>query len=304
MSSLYFCLYARPPPFARGALPHAIGQIREWRASEMNTLTMEKKLAVIAMMVEGNSIRSVERVTGVHRDTIMRLVVRVGMACERLLDARMRGLHCQQVQADEIWTYVGKKEKRVRYDDDPELVGDQYVFVAMDSDTKLVPCFRVGKRNAANAWFFVRDLEERLANRVQLTTDGFRPYKDAVEDAFGANVDYAMLVKVYADSGKADTRYSPGEIVDVRTIPITGNPDPNLISTSHIERQNLTMRMQLRRFTRLTNAFSKKLENLKAALALHFAHYNFCRIHSTLRVTPAIAAGVTEKVWDLKELVE
>ena len=269
----------------------------------MNTLTLEKKLAIISMMVEGNSIRSVERMTRVHRDTIMRLVVRVGMACERLLDAQMRGLHCKQVQADEIWTYVGKKEKRIRYDDNPELVGDQYVFVAMDSDTKLVPCFRVGKRNAANAWYFVRDLEGRLANRVQLTTDGFRPYKDAVEDAFGANVDYAMLVKVYADSGKADTRYSPGEIVDVRSIPIIGNPYPNLISTTHIERQNLNMRMQLRRFTRLTNAFSKKLGNLKAALALHFAHYNFCRIHSTLRVTPAMAAGVTERVWELRELV-
>ena len=269
----------------------------------MYTLTREKKVSVLAAMIEGNSVRSVERMTGVHRDTIMRLVLRVGFECERLLDQRMRGLNCRQIQADEIWTYVGKKEKRVRYDEDPTQVGDQYVFVAMDSETKLVPCFRVGKRNAENTWYFVRDLEARLAGRIQLTTDGFRPYRDAVEDAFGANVDYAMLVKVYADSGQADTRYSPGEIVDVRTIPITGNPKPHLISTSHIERQNLTMRMQLRRFTRLTNAFSKKLVNLKAALALHFAHYNFCRVHSSLRVTPAMAAGVTERIWELGELV-
>jgi len=205
---------------------------------------------------------------------------------------------------DEIWTYVAKKEKRVRYGDDPTEVGDQYVFVAMDSETKLIPCFRVGKRDSVSAWYFVQDLQERLANRIQLTTDGFRPYKDAVEDAFGMDVDYAMLVKVYSsDSGQAETRYSPGEIVDTRIIPITGNPKPRLISTSHIERQNLTIRMQLRRFTRLTNAFSKKLKNMKAALALHFAHYNFCRIHQTLRVTPAMASGITDSLWSIERLV-
>src|SRR5579863_135725 len=166
----------------------------------MNVLSAEKKLAVVIAMVEGNSIRSVERMTGVHRDTIMRLVVRVGQNCERMLDEKLRGLNCKLVQADEIWTYVGKKEKRVRYDDDPEVVGDQYVFVAMDSETKLVPCFRVGKRNTANAYYFVKDLQERLKYRVQLTTDGFRPYKDAVDDTFGIEIDYAMLVKVYASA--------------------------------------------------------------------------------------------------------
>lgn len=269
----------------------------------MYELKAEKKLAVIAAMVEGNSIRSVERMTGVHRDTIMRLVVRVGDSCARLMNERMRRLTCKLVQADEIWTYVGKKEKRVGYGDNPEIVGDQYVFVAMDSETKLIPCFRVGKRSAANAWYFIQDLQERLANRIQLTTDGFRPYKDAVDDAFGIEVDYAMLVKMYSDSGHADTRYSPGEIVDVRAIPITGNPKVRFISTSHIERQNLTIRMQLRRFTRLTNAFSKKLENLKAALSLHFAWYNFCRVHSTLRVTPAMAAGVSNEIWPLEKLL-
>ena len=174
----------------------------------MYVLSVEKKLAVLAAMVEGNSIRSTERMTSVHRDTIMRLVVSVGQNCERLLNDKMQDLRCQYVQADEIWTYVGKKERRVRVDDDPYEVGDQYVFVAMDSETKLVPCFRVGKRNAANAWYFVRDLQERIATRIQLTTDGFRPYADAVEDAFGASVDYAMLVKVYgsANDGTGPSR--------------------------------------------------------------------------------------------------
>jgi IS1 family transposase len=269
----------------------------------MNVLSEEKKVGVISALVEGNSIRSTERMTGVHRDTIMRLILSVGRNCDRLLDERMRKLSCRFVQADEIWTYVGKKEKRVGYGDDAREVGDQYVFVAMDSETKLVPCFRVGKRDSVNAWFFMQDLQERISGRVQLTTDGFRPYKDAVDDSFGMDVDYAMLVKMYSDSGQADTRYSPGEIVDVRTIPITGHPHPRLISTSHIERQNLTIRMQLRRFTRLTNAFSKKLENLKAACAVHFAWYNFCRIHSSLRVTPAMAAGISNEVWPLSALL-
>ena len=269
----------------------------------MNVLPMEKQIQVIAALVEGNSVRAVARMADVEHKAVLRVLLRVGDRCARMLNERMRRLPCRLVQADEIWTYVGKKEKRVGYGDNPEEVGDQYVFVAMDSETKLIPCFRVGKRNAANAWYFVQDLQTRLANRVQLTTDGFRPYKDAVDDAFGMDVDYAMLVKMYSDSGQADTRYSPGEIVDVRTIPITGHPHPRLISTSHIERQNLTIRMQLRRFTRLTNAFSKKLENLKAACALHFAWYNFCRVHSTLRVTPAMAAGIASEIWSLGQLL-
>jgi IS1 family transposase len=273
------------------------------RQAEMNVLPIEKQIQIVTALVEGNSVRATARMVGVEHKTVMRVLLRVGDHCARLLNERMRRLPCKVVQMDEIWTFVGKKEKRVRFDENPELVGDQYVFVAMDSETKLIPSFRVGKRNASNTWYFVQDLQTRLANRVQLTSDGFRPYKDAVEDAFGMDVDYAMLVKMYSDSGQADTRYSPGEIVDVRTIPITGNPKPRLISTSHIERQNLTIRMQLRRFTRLTNAFSKKLENMKAALALHFAHYNFCRIHQSLRVTPAMASGITENVWGLEQLV-
>ena len=198
---------------------------------------------------------------------------------------------------------MGKKEKRVNGADDPLEVGDQYVFIAMDAESKLVPSFRVGKRSAENAWLFMRDLSERVTARMQITSDGFRPYADAVEDAFGANADYAMLVKVYGETEETDKRYSPAEIVNARPIPVSGNPKPWLISTSHIERQNLTVRMQLRRFTRLTNAFSKKLENLKAALALHFAWYNFCRVHSSLRVSPAMAAGVSSELWDIGRLV-
>jgi len=269
----------------------------------MNVLPMEKQIQVVSALVEGNSIRATARMVGIEHKTVLRILLRVGDRCEQILDERMRKLPCRIVQADEIWTFVGKKEKRVTGEDDPELVGDQYVFVAMDSESKLVPCYRVGKRNAANTWYFVQDLQERLAHRVQLTTDGFKPYLNAVDDAFGINVDYAMLIKTYQEGSQTDKRYSPGEFVNALPIPVMGNPKAALISTSHIERQNLTMRMQLRRFTRLTNAFSKRLENLKAACALHFAWYNFCRVHLTLRVTPAMAAGITSSIWRMEELL-
>jgi IS1 family transposase len=216
----------------------------------------------------------------------------------------MRNLRCGFVQCDEIWTYVGKKQRRIRQDDSPEL-GDQWVFVAMDAETKLVPVFTVGKRTEETTWYFINDLADRLANRIQLTTDGFHFYNRIVEDTFGAEIDFAQLVKLYGQYGQhdADAKYSPSPIVEVISKIRTGDPDPKHICTSHIERQNLTMRMQMRRFTRLTNAFSKKLTNLKAACALHFAHYNFCRIHSSLRVTPAMAAGVTQEIWPLRSLV-
>jgi IS1 family transposase len=269
----------------------------------MNVLPIEKQIQIVSALVEGNSVRATARMVGVEHKTVLRVLLRVGDRCGRLLNERMRRLPCKLVQVDEIWTYVAKHERFVRADENPVEVGDQYVFVAMDSESKIIPCFLVGKRSAMSAWSFMQDLETRLANRVQLTTDGFRPYAGAVEDAFGSSVDYAMLVKTYENDGQADTRYSPGQMVDTRTIPISGNPKTHLISTSHIERQNLTIRMQLRRFTRLTNAFSKKLENLKAALALHFAHYNFCRTHSTLRVTPAMAAGVSSEIWPLAALL-
>jgi IS1 family transposase len=270
----------------------------------MNILPIEKQIQIVSALVEGNSVRATARMAGVEHKTVLRVLLRVGDRCGQILNERMRRLPCKVVQMDEIWTFVAKKEKRVTKDDNPAEVGDQYVFVSMDSESKLIPSFYVGRRSAASAWCFVQDLQTRLSNRVQLTTDGFRPYLPAVEDAFGANVDYAMLIKTYQESGQTDKRYSPGEFVNALPIPVTGNPKPHLISTSHIERQNLTIRMQLRRFTRLTNAFSKKLENLKAACALHFAWYNFCRVHSSLRVTPAMAAGVTETVWLTESLLQ
>jgi IS1 family transposase len=270
----------------------------------MYTLAPEKKLSVIASLLEGNSVRSTERMTGVHRDTICRLLVQAGDHCADLLDERMRNLHCGYIQADDIWTYVGKKDRRVRYDDSPE-IGSQWVFVAMDAETKLIPTFVVGKRTEETTWYFMQDLAARLASRVQLTTDGYVFYQRHVEDAFGAEVDFAQLIKLYGQYGQHDTdaKYSPSPIVEVISKVRNGDPDPERICTSHIERQNLTMRMQMRRFTRLTNAFSKKLTNLKAACALHFAHYNFCRVHSSLRVTPAMAAGLTDCVWPISELL-
>jgi IS1 family transposase len=269
----------------------------------MNVLPMETQIRVINALVEGSSIRATARMVGVEHKTVMRVLLRVGDRCGQILNERMRRLPCRVVQLDEIWTYVAKKERVVTAEDNREIVGDQYVFVAMDSESKLIPTFYVGKRNVASTWHFVQDLKTRLANRVQLTTDGWRPYLPAIEDAFGASIDYAMLIKTYRETVGAEKRYSPGDIVSALPIPLSGDPQPHLISTSHIERQNLTIRMQLRRFTRLTNAFSKKLDNLKAACALHFAHYNFCRVHTTLRVTPAMASGVCSEVWPLSALL-
>lgn len=271
----------------------------------MNFLSTEKKLQVISSLIEGNSVRSTERMTGVHRDTICRLLVAVGQNCAELLDSHLRDLRCERIQCDEIWCFVGKKKRHVT-DTDPVEFGDQWVFVAMDADTKLIPSHMVGKRNAITTRDFVCDLMLRLDNRPQITTDGFRFYVDAIGRFFGPNADFAQLIKLYGDYGQHDAgpgRYSPPPIVETISRIIQGTPDPEHISTSYVERQNLTMRMQMRRFTRLTNAFSKKLENLKAACALHFAHYNFCRIHSTLRVTPAMAAMVTERVWEVAELL-
>lgn len=209
------------------------------------------------------------------------------------------------IQSDEIWTFVGKKQRRVSKDDSPE-VGDAWVFVALDSDTKLIPSFTGGKRSAATTNAFVGDLAHRMANRIQLTTDGFRFYIDAVEKHFGSDVDFGQVIKLYGDYGQHDAagRYSPQPIVEVISKVRQGNPDPEHMSTSHVERQNLTMRMAIRRFTRLTNAFSKKLDNLKAACALHFAYYNFCRVHQTLRVTPAMEAGISDHVWTIAELLK
>jgi IS1 family transposase len=257
-------------------------------------------------LVEGVSIRSIERLTDTHRDTILRLLVSVGDRCQRLLNDRLRGFQCEHLQLDEIWTFVWKKERRLseleRLNPD---IGDQYVFVAIDAENKLVPSFVVGKRDGYTALQFMQDLQPRLmANgRIQLTTDGFGPYIDAIEQTFGADVDYAQLVKIYAAIDAGPGRYSPPRVSETVSTVIQGSPDPEHISTSYVERQNLSMRMSMRRFTRLTNAFSKKLTNLKAAVTLHFAHYNFLRVHSTLRVTPAMEAGLTDHLWTWEELL-
>jgi IS1 family transposase len=270
----------------------------------MYILAPEKKLAVIASLLEGSSVRSTERMTGVHRDTICRLLVETGENCAALLDSQIRNVHVKYIQADEIWTYVGKKDKHLSVDDPPEY-GNQWVFVAMDAETKLVPAFVVGKRTRQTTYELLLALQKRIVDaRFQLTTDGFHFYERAVEDVFGGTVDFAQLIKLFGDIGQAgNERYSPSPIVEVISKIRDGRPDPEHICTSHIERQNLTMRMSMRRFTRLTNAFSKKLTNLKAACALHFAHYNFVRVHSSLRVTPAMAAGITSEVWPLARLL-
>jgi IS1 family transposase len=261
-------------------------------------------LRAIQCLIEGCSIRSTERMTGLHRDTIMQLLILAGERCSKLMDERMRGLKCNYIQCDEIWTFCFKKQRRVRKDD-PADFGDQWVFVAIDAETKLIPSFAIGKRSAATTRDFVDDLAQRIDNRVQITTDGFRFYVNAIERSFGADVDFAQLVKLYGDYGQHDsaTKYSPSPILEVISKVKQGNPDEDHISTSYVERQNLTMRMQMRRFTRLTNAFSKKLDNLKFAVALHFAFYNFCRVHKTLRVTPAMEAGITDHVWTVQELL-
>ena len=258
----------------------------------LDTMYISEDRAVLALqlLLEGNSIRSTERITKLDRNTIMSLLVRAGERCKRLMDEQMRNLHLEHLQIDEIWTYVQKKARRIRSADSPE-VGDQWVFVALDETTKLVPAFHVGKRHQEDTREFLWDLYNRMNGKTQITTDGLRHY--------------TQLVKLFGEWGQhdANARYSPSPIVEVLSKVRTGNPDPDHISTSHVERQNLTMRMAIRRFTRLTNAFSKKLANLKAAVALHFAYYNFCRVHSSLRVTPAMEAGITDHIWTLMEML-
>jgi IS1 family transposase len=268
----------------------------------MNKLNRDKQLAAIRCLVDGNSIRATERIVGAHRDTIMRLMVRVGDGCERLLDEKMVGLGCQRLQVDELWCYIKKKARHITADDDPTRTGDVWTFVAIDADTKLVPCYRIGQRDHKTATAFLGDLSSRLTGRVQLSSDALRAYVDAVERSFGSNVDFAQIAKSYEAEPIGPGRYSPPKVVATRVTHISGNPDPAHISTSFIERQNLTVRMSMRRFTRLTNAFSKKLENLKAAVALHFAYYNFVRVHRSLRVTPAMAAGVVSNLWTMDDL--
>jgi IS1 family transposase len=269
----------------------------------MNRLSLAARTQIINCLVEGNSIRSTERMTNTHRDTIMRLGFQVGKGCHQLMHEKMRHLSCQQIQCDEIWSYVRKKQNQLKPGESVR-AGDFWTFVALDPVTKLVPTYFTGKRTAENAYGFMRDLSSRLANRVQISTDGLQAYVFAVDDAFGGNVDYAQVVKYYDAEPIGPGRYSPPKVSGQDKTVVFGKPDMRNASTSLVERQNLTMRMQMRRMTRLTNGFSKKLEHLKGAVALHFAHYNFVRLHRTTRVTPAMAAGVENRVWSLEELVE
>src|SRR3954447_5015760 len=275
-----------------------------FQGNPMNRVPLDRRVQIINCLVEGNSIRSTERMTGTHRDTICRLLVEVGDGGAVLIDDQMHHLACRRIQVDEIWAYVGKKQAHLKEDDDRSRLGDQWTFVAIDPDTKLVPSYRVGKRDGENATKFMTDLSERLANRVQISSDALAAYADAVERAFGADVDYGQELKFYDAEPVGPGRYSPPKVASRQRTVIAGNPDQDYISTSLVERQNLTMRMSMRRFTRLTNAFSKKVENLRAAVSLHFAHYNLVRVHRTLRVTPAMEAGVSDRLWTLDELVE
>lgn len=270
----------------------------------MNRLDNETRGQVLGALCEGNSVRSITRMFGVGKNTVARLLIEAGAACAEYQDRALRNLKCKRVQCDEIWSFVAAKDKNLP----PELqgkfgVGSVWVWTALDADSKLICSWMVGGRDADSAHAFMTDLAGRLANRVQLTTDGHGAYLHAVENAFGDNIDYAMLVKLYGADRPDEARYSPAECIGCKKKKIIGKPDKKHVSTSYVERQNLTMRMHMRRFTRLTNAFSKKLENHIAAVSLHFMYYNFVRIHQTLRITPAMAAGVTDRVWEIADIV-
>jgi IS1 family transposase len=269
-----------------------------------NILNTDKQIAIIAALAEGSSIRAIERMTGVHRDTIMRLGIRVGEGCTNLMDAKMRDLPCNRLEIDEVWGFIGKKESRLKPGDDPQF-GNVWTFCAIDAETKLVPAFHVASnRSHETTKAFMRDVASRMSNRVQVSTDSLRAYRDAVEAAWGAEVDYAQIVKIFGHEEREEHRYAPPEVIGTEKTVIQGNPDYALISTSYVERLNATTRLHMRRLTRLTLAFSKRLENFRAAVGLHFAYYNLVRRHNTLRCTPAMAAGVESTFWTVGDLLE
>jgi IS1 family transposase len=270
----------------------------------MNRLSIDKRTQVVAALVEGTSINATCRMTGVAKHTVLKLLKDLGCAAAAYHDAHVRNLRVRRVQCDEIWAFVYAKQKNVTEAQMEQGAGDVWTWTAIDADTKLIVSYMLGHRGLSVAKAFMQDVASRIATRVQITTDGHKVYAEAVEEAFGADVDYAMLVKIYGTSNEnPESRYSPATCIGCRTGVLAGKPDPDHISTSFVERQNLTMRMGMRRFTRLTNAFSKKLENHGHAVALHFMHYNFCRVHKTLRVTPAMEAGLTDHVWTIEELL-
>lgn len=271
----------------------------------MNKLSTAKRVQILSALVEGNSLRSTSRMVGCSINTVTKLLVDLGHACAKYQDKALRNLPCKRIQADEIWSFCYSKAKNVPTDKQGQFgFGDVWTWTAICADTKLIPTWYIGDRGAGSAWEFMQDLAGRLSNRVQLTTDGHRVYLDAVAEAFRSNIDYAMLQKIYGhDTGEPSTRYSPAQCIGTKCDKKIGNPDSAHVSTSYVERANLTMRMGMRRFTRLTNGFSKKVENHAHAVAIHMMHYNFARIHKSLRVTPAMEAKVSDHVWSLEEIV-
>ena len=269
----------------------------------MNRVDISRQTQVISALVEGNSIRSTSRMTGVARNTVTSLLVNLAEACAGYHDRHVRNLRVRRLQCDEIWNFVGAKAKNATPEKKAEGWGDTWTWTALDADTKLCVSYLVGGRDSGWATEFKQDCANRISNRVQITTDGHKAYLEAVETAFGADIDYAQLQKIYGAPVDDYRRYSPATCIGCDIKVVSGNPNPKHVSTSFVERQNLSMRMSIRRFTRLTNAFSKKVENHAAAVALWFMYYNFCRIHQTLRVTPAMEAGLTDHVWSLEELV-
>lgn len=270
----------------------------------MNKLSTADRVRIVACLVEGNSIRATSRITGFAKGTVLKLLADMGEACQQYHDETIRGIHAERVQCDEIWSFCYAKDKNLpdRMRNEPG-VGSVWTWTGMDADTKLIIGYHVGSRDADCALDFMLDLSGRIVNRTQLTTDGHGAYLKAVDEAFGSDIDYAMLVKVYGEPREKESRYSPCDCVGTKKHVIKGMPDHRHVSTSFVERQNLTMRMSMRRFTRLTNAFSKKLANLHAAVALHFAYYNLCRKHQTLGTSPAVKAGLEGHIWTIEELV-
>jgi transposase-like protein len=271
-------------------------------------LPLEKALLVLHLLVEGVSIRSIERITGIEKKTVLSLLVLAGEKCERLLDEKVRKVTVRDIQLDEIWAYVGMKEKtKKRKGKDTDTLGDAYTFVAFERDSKLILAWHLGRRTERDTLLFTEKIfaaVDGMEGRIQVSSDGLAAYPDAICYSLGTRADYGQVIKVYGAPEADEHRYSPSHVVEAITRLVFGNPDPEFICTSHVERQNLNIRMAMRRYTRLTNAFSKKWENLKAALALYFAYYNFCRIHSTIRCTPAMEAGITKHVWELKDLIK
>jgi IS1 family transposase len=276
------------------------------KTTKMNRLSREKQIEVVKCLIEGLSIRGTVRLTGVSKPTVLKLLVDIGEACEFFHNDRVRNLTSKRIQCDELWAFVAKKDRACTPEERSMVgVGSVWTWTAIDADTKLCVSYLVGGRDGKFAYHFMRDVAARVSNRIQLTTDAHSVYFQAVRESFGIDIDYAMLIKKYGPAPAGpDTRYSPPECIGIKKKPIMGNPDPDHISTSYVERQNLSMRMGMRRFTRLTNGFSKKMENLMAAVALYFIHYNFVRVHETLGTTPAIAAGIEKREWTIGDIVD